>query len=358
MAFSQIFFGLGLILLLCDLVQTHSWQSEPPAYNEVFRTRSCRGSECTQACPSIFARGMKNSRERPARTWKRGQSVSIKWVRNNHRGGLVRMSLVPADQMMSKPWHKKLAIWYGCWESGAHRCSGAMCGTDTDGTAFGRRMVIPSTFPDGDYVAAVVWYGGIEFMRERGQFPDYHSCSFVRIRGGTPVTSSFQPFWEAGDTGEFNHGGECRSAADEVGVCPKTGCRNAASWTVAKSFKGGRRPARITPWIVASAFRVRPTFTVSGSGRRNAPTSPVRTPPPTRPPPSRPSGGNSRPGRGGVFDLNKSICAGKVCCPKSCGACGGNGCAMRNGGRDSCCYLDILRKRRSCNNNAAPCVRT
>ena len=48
---------------------------------------------------------------------------------------------------------------------------------------------------------------------------------------------------------------------------------------------------------------------------------------------------------------------GNVCCPKSCGTCGGTGCAKRDGGRKNCCTGVISKKNKKCDEvSAAPCV--
>jgi len=54
--------------------------------------------------------------------------------------------------------------------------------------------------------------------------------------------------------------------------------------------------------------------------------------------------------------------AGTMCCAKSCGTCGGEGCAKRDGGRKNCCGGTISRKNKKCgeevagNVTSAPCV--
>ena len=48
---------------------------------------------------------------------------------------------------------------------------------------------------------------------------------------------------------------------------------------------------------------------------------------------------------------------GTMCCAKSCGTCGGEGCAKRDGGRKNCCGGTISRKNKKCEDvTYAPCV--
>lgn len=43
------------------------------------------------------------------------------------------------------------------------------------------------------------------------------------------------------------------------------------------------------------------------------------------------------------------LCTSEVCCPASCGVCGGTGCGERPGGQDNCCVGSILASGRKCN---------
>lgn len=198
-------------------------------------------------------------------------------------------------------------------------------------------------------------------------FPDYYSCSFVKIQGGLPLGGSFQPFWEAGDTGQFKNGDLCQSSADEPGDCPHDKeCMLPSMWTVAKEFKNGNQPDKITPKIVADGFKDKPDLT-------NVPGGPENTPPPTTAPPTTTeaedddrSGGAPPPSRTTTTPPTTSsnsgnvkgakVCTGKVCCPKKCGKCGGSGCNRRPGGGENCCFSKIVRSGRVCGEDPPPCV--
>lgn len=45
-----------------------------------------------------------------------------------------------------------------------------------------------------------------------------------------------------------------------------------------------------------------------------------------------------------------------VCCPVTCGECGGQGCGSRPGGEDQCCTSKVLQSNRNCSKYNAPCV--
>ena len=47
-----------------------------------------------------------------------------------------------------------------------------------------------------------------------------------------------------------------------------------------------------------------------------------------------------------------------ICCPLSCGECGGAGCGQRPGGQGSCCTSGVLETAKLCSSSVAPCVIT
>jgi hypothetical protein len=51
---------------------------------------------------------------------------------------------------------------------------------------------------------------------------------------------------------------------------------------------------------------------------------------------------------GALCSVGGSLRAGDVCCPASCGACGGRGCSGRPGGRTKCCVPAIQKSGRAC----------
>lgn len=52
----------------------------------------------------------------------------------------------------------------------------------------------------------------------------------------------------------------------------------------------------------------------------------------------------------------QGLCTSKVCCERRCGSCGGSGCGRRPGGKHACCTSRILRSGRICGRDAPPCV--
>ena len=202
---SQAFSFGALTILLFSIVthhaEAHSNFKTPFPYNPL----SCRSNEpwCMRACPPVWKTGgskARNTPQSPSAEWKRGQKVTIEWHRNNHKGGFYRRSLVPVDKMFDTKAHERFAFEYGCWSQGSFQCGKKPeCGTDQHGGAFRNTMTVPSTLEDGDYVLAQVWYGGFDFRRDHGRFPEYTSCAYIRIKGGARLVQSQSIVFEGGD---------------------------------------------------------------------------------------------------------------------------------------------------------------
>lgn len=333
-------FALAAVAALLQLTAAHNWLTKPLAYNRVYRARDCKGRQCTDACPSKWARGMNNSREEPAEVWRRGDRVDITWNRNNHHGGMFRLTLVPVDRMWDREWHARMTLLHGCWETGAYKCNPEKedCGTDKESVSFRRRIRVPSVFPDGDYVVGYVWYGGLYFDSRRGFFPDFYSCSHVRIQGGKKVGGVFQPYFQAGKGPKVKNG-RCRTSADQIGQCERTGCPKKKSFRgIPRNFRKGRKPKPITPELVAAGFDPVPSQGMHPSGVSVESTE------------------TTIADKYGSYD--SGICNGRVCCASTCGSCGGSACEMRNGGGKGCCMGKIIEANKRCSpTTSAPCLR-
>lgn len=219
----------------------------PMPYNPI----DCNRPDCFGPCPPIWGSGKgkaRNSPSRPAAVWRRGQVVDVEWHRNNHEGGYYRRSLVPVKHMFNKNWHRKTAFEWGCWTQGRYFCGKRTeCGTDRMGFAYRNKMRVPSVFPDGDYVFAMVWFGGLHWQRKKALFSDYYTCSYVRIRGGQ-LANSHAPGFQRG----FNHRnvapGTCRSTSARQGECGGQECKNNKPVEdVPGVFRGGRKPPNV--WL-------------------------------------------------------------------------------------------------------------
>ena len=52
----------------------------------------------------------------PAATYKRGEEITVKYTRNNHRaGGFIRLAFVKVKDMMNFKAHESAAFHYSCF---------------------------------------------------------------------------------------------------------------------------------------------------------------------------------------------------------------------------------------------------
>ena len=223
------------------------------AYPQSYYAPSCHNPKCRGPLPPILTSGKwkaRNTEKNPAATWRRGEEVKIKWHRNNHGGGFVRMALVPLSKKLDPKWHKYTAFHYGCFESGQYKCRGEIeCGGDGKGYGYSQTIRIPTVFPDGNYMFMLVWFGGLRNTRDVARYSDYHAASHVRIRGGQITRShkpEFKPMKSPYKYGPTVPKGKCISTSLWVGECGGEECsKRKAIMTVPGTFRDGHKPETI-----------------------------------------------------------------------------------------------------------------
>lgn len=321
---------IATLLLACvtfqQQVQAHSWMTKPKAYNRRVRTFTCNGTDCTNACPTHQYWDSPVTLEKPAEYWKRGDTIRLKWTRNNHHGGFVAFSLVPAARMYDGATHVRLTLFHACWQQGEHHCAkGEDAGTDLKERAFAMWFTLPHVFPDGLYVLRYHWYGGLHFTQRVGRFPDFTSCSIVRVGGAHHPYGSFRTFFAAGNASNAQ-AGKCTTSSTGMGQCGTTGCTGNHTITAVPDlfYHGGVAP--ITPHVVRALFTAVP---------RKLPAVPRK-----------------------LMPRKPTLCAGVICCAERCGSCGGHDCHKRPGGVHQCCSNSIIESGRLCDEVEAPCVRS
>lgn len=160
----------------------------------------------------------------------------------------MRTSLVPIDQMRDKAVHAANGFHYSGW--GAHPVVASgddlkpedkygfdMIGSDglehsQPKGYYKLDIVIPDVVPDGKYMLAWAWFGGVDGKIKAtpqepetgGYFADYWSCSFVLVEGGAPLAASYMPKF-VNDMPQWSSEG-CIAHADDVGQCPVEHCRH------------------------------------------------------------------------------------------------------------------------------------
>lgn len=248
---TALFVVIGLITV--ELANSHSFTTDPqgvtsetcrvggdPKYGPV---TNCRGP-CDLSTLDKPGGAWANfyPPDKPARVWERGQAVTVKYARNNHGpGGFVRLAIVPLKDAMDKKVHEANAFHTSCW--GAHPMIATgdelkprdkwgfdMIGTDGREHSFEKGyykvgVTVPDVIPDGDYYFGFLWYGGTgtkltgnapQEPRAYSYFGEYWTCSFIKIKGGAPLASSYTPKF-VNDMSQFSTEG-CMSAADRPGV--------------------------------------------------------------------------------------------------------------------------------------------
>lgn len=239
-----------LSFLLARNANAHSHMLEPLAYNARYTNfefpNGCKPFRCP-ACPDMRKdpTTMVNDPTNPAARWSRGELVTVRWARNNHRGGFVRLAFVPVSRMMEHAAQQQFAFYYGCWDQNEHVCNRSPCGADKLRHVYQRQIVVPAVIPDDVYTLAWAWFGGIDSSREKARFADYYSCSFVRIEGGIPLQDSYQPFFDTGNGTTVP--GKCQTGNTQPGVCTQIQqCDGPVWFDVPSVFQDGRKPAVIT----------------------------------------------------------------------------------------------------------------
>lgn len=210
-----------------------------------------------------------HSPDTPAAVYGRGDRIHVKYQRNNHGpGGFVRHTLVRPEDMMKKDVHSRNAFSYSCFGAQPVQARGSELGEDkwgfslvgNDGKGgiepgyYVSEVTIPDVVPDGKYVFGWVWYGGTggpvtngPYTQEpssKGYFGDYWSCSYVEIRGGRPLASTYTPVFD-NDMSEWSREG-CMSANDAPEMCRSEPCKVTATYRRPREFARGS-PRALTP---------------------------------------------------------------------------------------------------------------
>lgn len=361
------------LLLLClhtpSPAHAHSYLTVPPPY-----TNECKGCDI---CPSErkHRRNIHHTRNNPVATWSRGQKVNMKWVKNNHNGGFVRLSFLRLEDTFNATAHARYAFYHGCWEQGRYPCKGRECGADNHKEAFHRYVTIPDFLPDGVYTLAWLWYGGTHFRRKVGLYSDFVSCSYIRIRGGVPVRrEGFEPSFIPGYLDKYEHDGFCLTSANAPGQCLHGCDYKPTFYDIPKVFKDGNKPQTISASYYDGGSGSYGDSDYKMSNDDNTAEPPQQSEPeigmPVIPTDYTPGSDynnyykNKREEEKEKTDdknISKSstyICNHKIgiCCTASCGVCEQRGCSSRSGGKWNCCPSHIRRRSgRKCSRASAPC---
>lgn len=310
-------------------------------------------------CPPVWG-NVRNTKDKPFAVFKRGQKITVKWVKNNHRGGFVNFGIVPVEAMWNPEAHDNLTVLTTCFDtdSSAYTCRGKECGVDNNNVGMKIDFVIPTIYPDGKYVFTYSWYGGLYWKRDRGQYADYHHCSHIDIKGGEGPRGSVKPMFLPGKGGSSN-GSKCQTSSVKVDHCAIRGCKHVPSFYAKPTeFDSSNGPKKfdkgdIKYWakVGGEDYSKKPKDNAQPSaspfyGRRVGEKE-------TKPDAEEEDNSNDK-------EYNW-VCNKLVCCSKKCGVCQTSGCSKRNKKYKGaqCCPKKIKKafKKSICGKNAkkGPC---
>lgn len=216
---------LAAVLLLLPFAKAHSFLLEPIADWRSVNRPHCRlggppgapPDDCHGPCIPWGSWFMNKSA--PTTIWQRGGQVIVKWARNNHRNGFVRLALVKRSNRMNFTAHEQAAFHYACWDGNMKACEeDQYCGTDV--SLYETTATVPNV-PDGDYVLGWTWFGGFGTDGvTRYNYADYWSCANIRVRGGHPVGNErTKPAFKSGHDVD-----SCSAMTNRIGDCRVEPC--------------------------------------------------------------------------------------------------------------------------------------
>ncbi|KAF1336139.1 hypothetical protein FI667_g853, partial [Globisporangium splendens] len=175
-------------------VDAHSWLTKPVSRE----TGSRADIEGKIGCPSNTP-GQSTS-------FKAGETIDVRYWRNNHLGGFIRWSIAKRGEE-SKEVFDKNAFYYTCRESGPTclpkgtntRYAGDSSGDNT--IPCGDKIVLPDWLPTGDYVLQWTWFGvGSSFGNIGWAEPQFRSCADIKLTtAGTKSAAPKCPSFVGGD---------------------------------------------------------------------------------------------------------------------------------------------------------------
>lgn len=237
-AIRAIFFAA---IVSCALA--HSFLLDPPADWHNKNKAECRiggppgftGDNCPGPC--IDERSYFYKNDAAVTRWRRGQKVTIRWARNNHRHGFVRLSLVSKEHRMDKTEHAKGAFHYTCYESNRKVCNGDKYHCGTDMYIYETYVTVPTHLKNGRYVLGWSWYGAFdrESKQNRFVFGDYYSCAHIEIVGDDKPTGRPRKLFVT----DSKHKGTCRSVTNKLGRCWKEPCPRGGNLSPAEMLPPG-----------------------------------------------------------------------------------------------------------------------
>lgn len=222
-SFGTQLFGALLFLTLATSVIGHSYITSPRSRGNQVQTQSgCRGPSCFGPCEVPLSAKKGNTRVQSA---MRGDTITIKWPRNNHAGGFIRFAWAPTSQSDSHAAFDAHVQQINCHEVGGCRPDDASNpnGGDTAGSDGSVRpcttvLSVPLDLADGEWTLQWSWFGGAFSLG------DYYSCVDYKIAGG--ANGTLVPKFVGGDY-SFPGQQKCKFFnTDKLHMCVNEPCSN------------------------------------------------------------------------------------------------------------------------------------
>lgn len=224
---------MRFLLLLAALVAAAA-AHQSLAKISMSNTKICRVStdpphDCPGPCPTMPELLRKDvSKTNPQIIAGRGETVTIKTLRNNHVGGFGRWTAVHVKDINDRNKHAANAFRFDCADAGETKCDERVkqrdCFADKENSTYSHKVTIPTVMADGVYILGWVWFAGVNLNGFNGVFGDYHDCSFLEVKGGVPLTETYTPVFDTSGSKTAGNG-TCLATTTAVGDCPEEPCK-------------------------------------------------------------------------------------------------------------------------------------
>lgn len=182
---------LGLSAL--SSVDAHSWLVEP-----VSRETGPRTTDGTVGCP--------DSTPKDPTAFAPGDTIDVRYWRNNHLGGFIRWAISPVGQESAEDFDSNV-FYYTCRESGPECVpnnggdniyAGDNSGDNT--ISCGDTITLPDWLDEGDYVLQWTWFGvGSSYGNIGWAEPQFVSCADITLTSAGSGAEPSCPTFVGGD---------------------------------------------------------------------------------------------------------------------------------------------------------------
>lgn len=212
---------LAILLAVCVSYSLgHSYVTEPRTRtNQKVTNSGCRGPNCLGPCDAPLS-----ASRTPAVTIARGASITVKWPRNNHAGGFIRLAWTQTsgsdvhanfDNGVQEILCHEVG---GCFPDDAKNPNGGDSGPgDGSSRACSTSIDVPLHLADGEWTLQWAWFGGAFALG------DYYSCVDYKIAGG-PSGPKVDAVFNGGDY-TYPNSNKCKFFnTDRLHACVQEPC--------------------------------------------------------------------------------------------------------------------------------------